>query len=41
MLPGWLDRVLPRISIEKPESRDAVHAKIPEQRPVGDGELVP
>ncbi|MEU0371627.1 MMPL family transporter [Streptomyces sp. NPDC006283] len=40
-LPGWLDRVLPRISIEKPECRDAAHAKIPEQRPVGDGELVP
>ncbi|MEU5976033.1 MMPL family transporter [Streptomyces sp. NPDC047315] len=28
-LPGWLDRRLPRISIERPECR--AHAKIPEQ----------
>ncbi|MFI1394778.1 MMPL family transporter [Streptomyces sp. NPDC020681] len=38
-LPRWLDRRLPRISIETPEHR--VHAKIPEQRTSEDGQLVP
>ncbi|MFF8829938.1 MMPL family transporter [Streptomyces sp. NPDC015131] len=40
-LPGWLDRVLPRISIENPECRAADHAKIPWQRASDDGQLVP
>ncbi|MDN3296014.1 MMPL family transporter [Streptomyces ficellus] len=40
-LPGWLDRVLPRISIETPESRDASRAKIPWQRASDDEQLVP
>ncbi|MZD08975.1 MMPL family transporter, partial [Streptomyces sp. SID5785] len=31
-LPRWLDRRLPRISIEPPECRAAADAKIPEQR---------
>ncbi|MGW0751534.1 MMPL family transporter [Streptomyces sp. NPDC002587] len=34
-LPAWLDRRLPRISIEPPESRP--HAKLPAQRPSDDG----
>ncbi|QES48090.1 hypothetical protein DEJ50_09960 [Streptomyces venezuelae] len=33
-LPGWLDRRLPKISIEPPE--DPAHAKLPAQRPTGD-----
>jgi RND superfamily putative drug exporter len=37
-LPRWLDRRLPRISIEPPECR--VHAKIPGQRASEDGQLV-
>jgi RND superfamily putative drug exporter len=40
-LPAWLDRVLPRISIENPECRDPDHAKIPWQRASDDGRLVP
>ncbi|QGV78358.1 MMPL family transporter [Streptomyces ficellus] len=40
-LPGWLDRLLPRISIENPECRDPDHAKIPWQRASDDGQLVP
>ncbi|MFI9582438.1 MMPL family transporter [Streptomyces sp. NPDC052236] len=38
-LPQWLDRWLPRISIEPPERR--THAKIPEQRASEDRQLVP
>ncbi|MFF3402039.1 MMPL family transporter [Streptomyces sp. NPDC002659] len=38
-LPRWLDRRLPRISIEPPECR--VHAKIPGQRASEDSQLVP
>ncbi|MEU0394367.1 MMPL family transporter [Streptomyces sp. NPDC006208] len=37
-LPRWLDRWLPRISIENPGSRDAAHARIPEQSASLDGE---
>ncbi|QES56808.1 hypothetical protein DEJ51_23660 [Streptomyces venezuelae] len=33
-LPAWLDRRLPRISIEPPEHRP--HARLPEQRPAAD-----
>ncbi|RST04732.1 MMPL family transporter, partial [Streptomyces sp. WAC05374] len=40
-LPAWLDRVLPRISIENPECRDTDRAKIPWQRSSDDGQLVP
>ncbi|MEU3450509.1 MMPL family transporter [Streptomyces thermolilacinus] len=40
-LPRSLDRWLPRISIEAPECREPVRAKIPEQRASGEGELVP
>ncbi|MCH0537995.1 MMPL family transporter [Streptomyces sp. MUM 203J] len=41
-LPRSLDRILPRISIEPPESREpAGHAKIPGSRTSDDGELVP
>jgi RND superfamily putative drug exporter len=40
-LPRGLDRVLPRISIEKPASREAAHARIPQGRVREDGELVP
>ncbi|MFF3291479.1 MMPL family transporter [Streptomyces sp. NPDC003023] len=40
-LPRWLDRLLPRISIEKPASREAAHARIPQERASEDGELVP
>ncbi|MFG3503914.1 MMPL family transporter [Streptomyces sp. NPDC047821] len=40
-LPAWLDRVLPRISIENPECRDTDRAKIPWQRASDDGQLVP
>lgn len=32
-LPRWLDRRLPRISIETPGNRSRAHAKIAEQRP--------
>lgn len=39
-LPRWLDRRLPRISIEPPECRP-VHAKIPGERASEDGQLVP
>ncbi|WP_405998317.1 MMPL family transporter [Streptomyces sp. NBC_00829] len=38
-LPRWLERRLPRISIEPPEC--GVHAKIPGQRTSDDGQLVP
>ncbi|NUK05493.1 MMPL family transporter [Streptomyces lunaelactis] len=38
-LPEWLDRWLPRISIEPPECRD--RAKIPGQRASEEGQLVP
>jgi RND superfamily putative drug exporter len=40
-LPRGLDRLLPRISIEKPASREAAHARIPQGRVREDGELVP
>ncbi|MFI2368855.1 MMPL family transporter [Streptomyces sp. NPDC018833] len=40
-LPRRLDRWLPRISIEKPECREAARAKIPVQRAGDRGELVP
>lgn len=40
-LPRWLDRLLPRISIERPECRTPVRAKIPSGRTSKDGELVP
>jgi RND superfamily putative drug exporter len=40
-LPRGLDRMLPRISIEKPASREAAHARIPRGRVREDGELVP
>ncbi|MGW7463323.1 MMPL family transporter [Streptomyces xantholiticus] len=39
-LPRGLDRLLPRISIEKPASREAAHARIPQERASEDGELV-
>ncbi|WP_149184133.1 MMPL family transporter [Streptomyces sp. TRM49041] len=39
-LPRAVDRWLPRISIEPPESREPARAKIPGQRTSGDGELV-
>ncbi|MEV6393201.1 MMPL family transporter [Streptomyces sp. NPDC051907] len=38
-LPGWLDRRLPRISIEPPDR--GPHAKIPGQRASENGQLVP
>ncbi|MEJ8637616.1 MMPL family transporter [Streptomyces sp. NPDC006475] len=38
-LPGWLDRRLPKISIEAPDIRS--HARIPGQRTSEDGQLVP
>ncbi|WP_256104017.1 MMPL family transporter [Streptomyces sp. ODS05-4] len=40
-LPRWLDRLLPRISIETPAARDGDHAKIPWQRASDDEQLVP
>ncbi|GGW46465.1 MMPL family transporter [Streptomyces xantholiticus] len=40
-LPRGLDRLLPRISIEKPASRKGAHARIPQERTSEDGELVP
>ncbi|MET9430725.1 MMPL family transporter [Streptomyces sp. NPDC003036] len=40
-LPRWLDRLLPRISIETPERRGPTHTKIAGQRASEDGELVP
>ncbi|MEU6062381.1 MMPL family transporter [Streptomyces sp. NPDC047097] len=45
-LPRWLDRLLPRISIESPATGDDDHAKIPWQRASGsddeqDEQLVP
>ncbi|MEU2182821.1 MMPL family transporter [Streptomyces thermolilacinus] len=40
-LPRSLDRWLPRVSIEAPERREPVRAKIPEQCASGEGELVP
>ncbi|MFI6641074.1 MMPL family transporter [Streptomyces sp. NPDC050504] len=39
-LPGWLDRRLPRISIEPPECRAAARGKIPGQRAGEDEELL-
>jgi RND superfamily putative drug exporter len=39
-LPRWMGRLLPRISIEKPECREAAHARIPGARAREDGELV-
>lgn len=39
-LPRWLDRLLPRISIEKPECRDTGRAGIPPQRARDEDELV-
>ncbi|WP_432178962.1 MMPL family transporter [Streptomyces sp. NBC_00063] len=38
-LPKWLDRRLPRISIEPPECREP-HASIPGQHPAADGALL-
>ncbi|MFI6104104.1 MMPL family transporter [Streptomyces sp. NPDC051310] len=40
-LPRWLDRILPRISIETPDRRATTRAKIAGQRTSQDGELVP
>jgi RND superfamily putative drug exporter len=40
-LPRWLDRILPRISIETPDRRATTRAKIAGQRTSEDGELVP
>ncbi|MFF9866919.1 MMPL family transporter [Streptomyces sp. NPDC013953] len=40
-LPRWLDRILPRISIETPEARATTGARIAGQRTSEDGELVP
>ncbi|MFJ8585361.1 MMPL family transporter [Streptomyces sp. NPDC093595] len=40
-LPRWLDRILPRISIETPGRRATTRAKIAGQRTSEDGELVP
>ncbi|MFI0280152.1 MULTISPECIES: MMPL family transporter [Streptomyces] len=40
-LPRSLDRWLPRISIEAPESREPARARIAPQRASGEGELVP
>ncbi|WP_432123818.1 MMPL family transporter [Streptomyces sp. C10-9-1] len=39
-LPRWMDRLLPRISIEKPGCRETARAKIPVQRTGGDESLV-
>ncbi|MFI7387089.1 MMPL family transporter [Streptomyces sp. NPDC049813] len=38
-LPGWLDRRLPRLSIEPPQCRAAADARIPGQRAAADGPL--
>ncbi|WP_374985697.1 MMPL family transporter [Streptomyces fradiae] len=40
-LPRSLDRWLPRISIEAPETREPARARIAPQRASGEGELVP
>ncbi|UYQ64570.1 MMPL family transporter [Streptomyces peucetius] len=40
-LPRGVDRLLPRISIEKPASREAAHARFPQGRASESGELVP